>query len=81
MRKACPGTLFGVSTAGWIEGNFDRALACIESWRGRPDYASVNLSEAGAPAVMKRLWRLGVGVEAGLASVADAERLVTLDLQ
>ena len=29
---------------------------------------------------MERLWRLGVGVEAGLASVADAERLVTLDL-
>jgi uncharacterized protein (DUF849 family) len=80
MRKACPGTLFGVSTGEWIEGNFDRTLACIESWRERPDYASVNLSEAGAPAVMERLWRLGVGVEAGLASVADAERLVTLDL-
>jgi uncharacterized protein (DUF849 family) len=80
VRNACPGTLFGVSTGEWIEGNTDRTLACIECWRERPDYASVNLSEAGAPAVMERLWRLGVGVEAGLASVADAERLVTLDL-
>lgn len=79
VRKACPGTLIGVSTGEWIERNSDSTLACIESWRERPDYASVNLSEARAPAVMEQLWRHGVGVEVGLASVADAERLVALD--
>lgn len=80
VRRACPGTLVGVSTGAWIEGDADRALACIEGWRELPDHASVNLSEPGAPAVMERLWRRGVGVEAGLASVADAERLVALGL-
>jgi len=80
MRRACPGTLVGVSTGAWIEDDADRTLACIEGWRELPDYASVNLSEPGAPAVMERLWRRGIGVEAGLANVADAERLVALGL-
>ena len=79
VRQACPGTLVGVSTAAWIEGG-DRVLACIDGWRERPDYASVNLSEPGAPAVMERLWRCGIGVEAGLGSVADADRLAALGL-
>ncbi len=80
IRRACPGTLAGVSTGAWIEGDADRTLACIENWRELPDYASVNLAEPSAPAVMERLWRRGIGVEAGLASVADAERLVALGL-
>jgi uncharacterized protein (DUF849 family) len=80
VRETCPGTLVGVSTGAWIEGDADRTLACIEGWRELPDYASVNLSEPGAPAVIERLWRRGVAVEAGLASVADAERLVALGL-
>ncbi len=48
-------------------------------WKELPDYASVNLSETDAPAVMELLRDRGVGVEAGLASVADADRFVKLD--
>ena len=80
VRRTCPGTLVGVSTGAWIEGDADRTLACVEGWRELPDHASVNLSEPGASAVMERLWRRGIGVEAGLASAADAERLVALGL-
>ena len=80
VRGACPGTLIGVSTGAWIERDADRALACIAGWRELPDHASVNFSEPAAPAVIERLLRLGIGVEAGLASVADAERLVSLGL-
>lgn len=79
MRRACPGTLIGVSTGAWIEGDNRRTLDAIEGWRELPDYASVNLQEPGAPAVMEQLRQHGVGIEAGLASVADAERLVALD--
>ncbi len=79
VRQACPGTLIGVSTGAWIEGDERRTLAAISGWRELPDYASVNLEEPGAAAVMDLLLRCGVGIEAGLASVADAERLVTLD--
>jgi uncharacterized protein (DUF849 family) len=79
VRQACPGTLIGVSTGAWIEGDEQRTLSAIEGWRELPDYASVNLADPGAPAVMERLRQQGVGIEAGLASVADAERLAVLD--
>ena len=80
VRLACPGTLIGVSTGAWIERDDKRTLAAIDGWRALPDYASVNLSEPAAPAVIERLRRRGVAVEAGLASVVDAERLATLNL-
>ena len=44
-----------------------------------PTYASVNLGERAAPAVMEKLRQRGIGVEAGLASSADAERLAKLN--
>lgn len=79
VRRACPGTLIGVSTGAWIEDDALRTRRIISSWTTLPDYASVNLSEADAPAVMELLRRRGIGIEAGLASVADAERLAGLE--
>ncbi|ESR27209.1 3-keto-5-aminohexanoate cleavage protein [Lutibaculum baratangense] len=78
LRRACPGTLIGVSTGAWIEGDEARTLAAIGAWQALPDHASVNLSEPGAPAVMECLRSRGVAVEAGLASAADAERFAAL---
>ena len=42
-----------------------------------PDYVSVNLSEDDAPDVIAMMREKDVGVEAGIWSVADAERLLT----
>jgi len=78
VRLICPGTLVGVSTGAWIEEDVARTRAAIAGWRELPDYASVNLSEADAPAVMELLRQRGVGVEAGLATTVDAERFVAL---
>lgn len=78
VRAACPGTLIGVSTGAWIENNVQRTRDCISNWSVLPDYASVNLSEDDAPEVMNILRSKGVGIEAGLATVADAERFVAL---
>lgn len=78
LRKACPGTLIGVSTGAWIEGEADRTLTAIAAWQACPDYASVNLAEPEAPAVIDALMRRGVGIEAGLSCVADAERFAAL---
>ena len=78
LRRACPGTLIGVSTGAWIENDEVHTRDCIAQWNELPDYASVNLSERDAPAVSELLGRRWIGVEAGLASVADAERLVKL---
>lgn len=78
FRAACPGTLIGVSTGAWIENDVDRTRDLIRQWKQLPDYASVNLSEADAPAIIALLGDIGVGVEAGIATVADAERFVAL---
>jgi uncharacterized protein (DUF849 family) len=78
VRQSCPGTLIGVSTGAWIENDVERTRAAIANWRQLPDYASVNLSEPDAPAVMDVLRGRHVGIEAGLASAADAERFVRL---
>jgi uncharacterized protein (DUF849 family) len=73
VRQAC-GVPVGVSTGAWIEPDLERRLALIRAWRA-PDYASVNLSEPGAAEVMQALLDAGVGIEAGVWSVEDAERL------
>ncbi|MBZ9723654.1 3-keto-5-aminohexanoate cleavage protein [Mesorhizobium sp. CO1-1-11] len=78
VRQACPGTLIGVSTGAWIENDVARTRAAIAAWRELPDYASVNLSETDAPAVMELLRKQGIGIEAGLATTEDAERFVAL---
>jgi len=73
VREAC-GVPVGVSTGAWIEPNLERRLELVGRWR-EPDYASVNVSEAGAPAVAEALAEAGIGVEAGVWMVDDAERL------
>jgi len=78
LRAALPGTLIGVSTGDWIERDDERRLAFIDAWRSPPDYASVNLREEAAPRVIERLLKRGIGVEAGIATAADAERFVAL---
>ncbi|WP_237216394.1 3-keto-5-aminohexanoate cleavage protein [Falsiroseomonas oryziterrae] len=85
MRRAAPGLPISVSTGDWIEHDDARQIACVRGWaalpaEARPDEASVNLSEPTAPAVMEALLRGGIGVEAGVASLADLDRLLALDL-
>jgi uncharacterized protein (DUF849 family) len=78
IRQVCPGTLVGVSTGAWIENDIELTRERIAAWSVLPDYASVNLPEADAPAIFSLLSKKGVGIEAGLATVADAKRFVTL---
>ena len=78
VRRTCPGTLVGVSTGAWIESDVEATRLAIGNWSELPDYASVNLSEPDAPAIMELLKRRGIGIEAGLASVTDAQRFVLI---
>ena len=76
VRAACPDVPLGVSTGLWITGGDpERRLAEIAGWAGpgRPDFASVNLSEEGAGEVAAALRAAGVGVEAGTWSEENAE--------
>jgi uncharacterized protein (DUF849 family) len=78
VRDAC-GVAVGVSTGAWIEPDLGRRLELIAGWSA-PDYASVNLSEDGAAETMRTLLDAGVGIEAGVWSVEDAERLAASGL-
>jgi uncharacterized protein (DUF849 family) len=69
---------------GRLDRRLDRArrrrqLELIADWSA-PDYASVNLSEHGAVDVMRTLLDAGIGIEAGVWSVQDAERLAACGL-
>ena len=81
VRHACPDTPVGVSTGLWITGGDPAARqAGVAGWAGlaaaqRPDFASVNVSEAGWAEVAHTLAATGIGVEAGVWSVRDVREL------
>jgi uncharacterized protein (DUF849 family) len=81
VRRACPGTGVGVSTGLWITGGDPHARhAAIAGWTAlqgpqRPDFASVNVSEAGWAELAGTLSSAGIATEAGVWSVADAHAL------
>jgi uncharacterized protein (DUF849 family) len=76
VRGAC-GVPVGVTTSAEIEP--ERRLELVRAW-GAPDYTSVNLSEPGAEEVMEALIGAGIGIEAGVWTLEDAERLAASGL-
>lgn len=78
VRAAVPGVPIGVTTGLWAAGGDPaRRLSLVCGWtgEGRPDFASVNLSEPGAAELAALLGDLGIGVEAGVWTVADVDAL------
>ncbi len=80
VRAACPDVPVGVSTLYSILPDPARRADLVRQWEVRPDFASVNVSEPGTAELCTALRELGVGIEAGLASAADAERYLALGL-
>jgi uncharacterized protein (DUF849 family) len=76
VRAACPGTPVGITTISLAEPDPARRLALARSWTALPDFASVNFSEPGAVELCAALLDMGVGVEAGLSTPADARLLL-----
>ena len=76
LRAACPGTAIGLTTNERIVPDLARRREYVDNWRVPPDFASVNMGEADAPAIVGRMAARGVLCEAGLASVDDARRYV-----
>ena len=83
VRQACPGIPIGVSTGLWITVRDVPARAeLIRGWvvlraPEKPDFASVNLSEPGAAELAGILHDTGIGVEAGVWSMRDAQTLAS----
>jgi uncharacterized protein (DUF849 family) len=76
VRETNPGLPVGLTTGLWIAGRSERRLELVESWSMLPDFCSVNFSEDGTDELCELLLQKGVGVEAGLSSVADARAFV-----
>ncbi|TDC78831.1 hypothetical protein E1193_20110 [Micromonospora sp. KC606] len=71
LRATRPGLPVGVSTGAWIEPDPAARVAAVRAWPVLPDFASVNVHEAGAEAVAAVLHERGVLVEAGIWAAAD----------
>ena len=68
----------GLSTREGIRTDANRGFTQMKAWRLLPDYVSVNLSENDAAQIIDLMLAKGIGVEAGLATAADARNIVTL---
>jgi uncharacterized protein (DUF849 family) len=77
VRAAVPGVPVGGTTLLDIcEGDVDRRLSQVRAWTVRPDFVSLNLEEPGADDLARCLIdELGVGVEAGVFTLADVDAL------
>jgi uncharacterized protein (DUF849 family) len=78
VRAACPGVPVGVTTGLWAAaGDPEAREAAVAGWQAlpaaaRPDFASVNVREAGADVLPGLLARAGIAAEAGVWTPADA---------
>jgi uncharacterized protein (DUF849 family) len=76
IRAACPGIAVGISTGAWIVPDVSQRLALCNAWEVLPDFASVNVHEAGSLQMIRLLRDKGVGVEAGIWNAQAADTLV-----
>jgi uncharacterized protein (DUF849 family) len=76
--RAATGLPVGVTTGIWtVSGDVARRLDLVARWTGpdRPDYASINMNEPGTAALADLLTSLGIQIEAGVWTPADARLL------
>ena len=84
VRAACPGTPIGVTTGLWAAADVWTRRDEVMGWADleqaqRPDFASLNVSEDGWQELAVILADAGIGAEAGVWSVADAEATAAFD--
>ncbi|MFQ3545020.1 3-keto-5-aminohexanoate cleavage protein [Halobacillus rhizosphaerae] len=78
VQAAC-GVPVGVTTQEDIEPDVQQRLHLIRGWT-QPNFASVNVCEAGSFEVMKELIEMGIGIEAGVWTPEDAEKLCASEM-
>ncbi len=76
IRRAAPGLPIGFSTSAGIDPDPFARAAALATWRVRPDFVSVNVSEMGWGGIVRAALHAGMAVEVGLATPADADQLL-----
>ncbi len=80
VRAACPDIPISLSTSASIERDVERRFRSIAAWFEMPDLVSANQGEDGILDICELLLDRGVGIEAGLLSIKDAQRFVASGL-
>src|SRR4051812_25639910 len=75
IRAAAPRLPVGLSTGEFIDPDPFARAAAVKEWRTPPDFVSVNFGELGWAGIVRAAFHASIGVEAGLATPADAEEL------
>jgi uncharacterized protein (DUF849 family) len=76
VRAACRGVPISLTTSEGIESDPDRRRDLVGGWIELPELVTANMGEAGILTLCQDLSDRGVGIEAGLLSLADAEAFV-----
>lgn len=76
VRRACPDTPISLTTSAEIEPDPGRRLDLIATWTELPDLVTANQGEEGVIELCVHLIERGVGIEAGLLALDDAEAFV-----
>jgi uncharacterized protein (DUF849 family) len=80
VRASCPGVPISLSTSSAIEPDPNRRVQMISGWTELPDLVTANQGEDGIVELCDLLIARGVGIEAGLLALADAEAFVRAGL-
>jgi uncharacterized protein (DUF849 family) len=80
VRAACPGVPISLSTSAAIEPDPERRQVLVRGWTDLPELVTANQGEAGIVELCEALIARGVGIEAGLLELADAEAFVASGL-
>ena len=73
VRAAVPNVPFGVSTGDWILRDAAKRHQKISESKVLPRFVSINFNEAGAVELATLVLDRGVGIEACIGSLEDAE--------
>jgi uncharacterized protein (DUF849 family) len=76
VRATCPGIPISLSTSADIEADPERRRTLVGAWTELPELVTANQGEEGILDLCALLLERGVGIEAGLLSVADANAFV-----
>jgi uncharacterized protein (DUF849 family) len=76
VRAVCPGIPISLSTSAAIERDLQRRYTQIAGWTDLPELVTANQGDPGILELCELLIGRGVGIEAGLLSLRDAQAFV-----
>jgi uncharacterized protein (DUF849 family) len=76
IRAVCPGVPISLTTSAAVEPEVWRRLELVGAWTELPELVTANQGEEGIVELCSLLIARGVGIEAGLLELSDAEAFV-----